>query len=592
MKQLLAVIVLVVIAALTAYYITRQHPAAVPSSTANLLPADTALFIHLPDAEKNRDGWHRTDLYKLYTEPAVQDFLQKPKSQLPEKSSVTEIWNEFSSLRIRNGFLATNSFDSLRLIAGFEFRCDEKEARAVIERWKSGILAKASGAQRTSVDYEKHKIDILSSGQFIFASTIAGRQFLAATTVEDLKALLDRADGRTKTPALDSDENFRAAMKQMPAEYAWMLYLQPKELAQKLVNLRAESGRALPPDQKSLIERIQSYAHAMVFDGAKIRDIGFATMPQLSQTKLTRATLTLAPAETLLYSANIVNMQQQFDWLLEPAGTGSMAGPLQSITNALTSAGVSKEDWKAAFGDELSVMAAWPVNAQLPNAVFTVAVRDGARARKIADAIASSSGWQKISRNNAEYYTAPISGVLAVVTPTFAVSDRFLVAGLNATSVDGVISPAPTGSGLAGSEKFRAASKLVPDPSQIFVYLDLAGLYSRVDATVRPILQVGAAFVPGLSQRLDPNKLPPTEVVTKHLSPVVASTSYVNGGYRSESAGTITIEQAVIAGSAAYVGAMMFQQHQGKGASPLAMPTPAPASPTPSPGAARPSATP
>jgi hypothetical protein len=583
MKRLLLVIVLVVIAALTAYYITRQHPAAVPSTIANLLPADTALFIHLPDAEKNRDAWHRTDLYQLYREPAVQDFLQKPKSQLPEKSSAAEAWNDSLSLRIRNGFLATNSFDSLRLIAGFEFRCDEKEAQAVIERWKSRILTKAAGTQHTSAEYEKHKIDVLSRGQFIFASTIAGRQFLAATTVEDLKALLDRVDGRTKAPALDSDENFRAAMRQIPAEYAWMFYLQPKQLAQKLINLRAESGRALPADQKSLMERIQSYAHAMVFDGVRIRDIGFAAMPQQSQTKLERTTLALAPPETLLYGASIVNMQQQLDWLLEPAGTGSMAGPLQSISNALTSAGMTREDWKAAFGDEISVMAVWPANSQVPNAVFTVAVRDGARARKIASAIASSSGWQKVSRNNAEYYTVPISGVLAVVSPTIAVSDRFLVAGLNAASVDGVISPTPPGAGLAGSEKFRSASKLVPAPSQIFIYLDLGGLYSRLDATVRPILQVGAAFVPGLLQGLDPSKLPATEVVLKHLSPVVASTSYVDGGYRSESAGTITIEQATIAGGAAYVGAMIFQQHQVKGGPPPAMPTPV-APPLPSPG--------
>src|SRR5256885_11100757 len=43
-------------------------------------------------------------------------------------------------------------------------------------------------------------------------------------------------------------------------------------------------------------------------------------------------------------------------------------------------------------------------------------------------------------------------------------------------------------------------------------------------------------FRSSLSERLDPNKLPPTEVITKHLGPVVASQSYVDGGYRSESA--------------------------------------------------------
>jgi hypothetical protein len=180
---------------------------------------------------------------------------------------------------------------------------------------------------------------------------------------------------------------------------------------------------------------------------------------------------------------------------------------------------------------------------------------------------------------------------LAAVSPTIAVSDRFLVAGLNAASVDGVISPAPADGGLAASAKFRSASKLVPDPSQIFVYLDLAGLYSRLDAAVRPILQMGAAFVPSLSERVDPSKLPPTEVVTKHLGPAVASTSYVNGGYRSESAGTITIEQAAIAGGAAYVWAMILQQHEGKGGSHPAIPAPV-VVPSPSPGAVGPLPTP
>jgi hypothetical protein len=588
MKRFLLVILLGAIAALTAYYIVRQHPAALPSTIAKLLPADTALFIHMPDAEKNRDAWHRTDLYQLYREPAVQDFLQKPKSRFPEKGPVKEAWQDSTSLRMRNAFLATNNFDSLRLIGGFEFRCSDKEAESVIERWKSRLATKAPGTQRSSADYEKHHIDILSSGQFTFASTIAGHQFFAAATVEDLKALLDRVDGRTKTPALDSDANFRAAMKEMPADYAWMFYLQPKQLAQKLATLRAQSGRSLPPDQQTMIDRIQSFSHAMVFEGGKIRDIGFAAMPRVAENKLERTTLALASADTLLYSAFIVNMQQQFEWALEPAGAGSMAAPLQLISNALSSAGVTKEDWKAAFGDEISLMAAWPASTKLPNAILTVTVRDSGRARRIAGAIASSSGWQKSSRNNAEYYTAPTSGILTAVNPTVAVSDRLLVLGLDPQSVDRIVTHAPVGNGLSGSENFRTASKLVPEPQQMFAYIDLAALYSRLDATLRPILQMSAAFIPSLSERLDPNKLPPTEVITKHLSPVAASQSYVDGGYRSESAGTITIGQAAIAAGATYAGVMIFQ-HQ-KGPSPFA----APASPMPSlsPAIAQPSPTP
>src|SRR5437588_11769678 len=150
--------------------------------------------------------------------------------------------------------------------------------------------------------------------------------------------------------------------------------------------------------------------------------------------------------------------------------------------------------------------------------------------------------------------------------PTYAVSDRLVVLGLEPASVDRIITQAPAGNGLSGSENFRAASKLVPEPQQMFAYIDLAALYSRLDTTLRPILQMSAAFVPSLSQRLDPNKLPPTEVITKHLSPVVASQSYVDGGYRSESAGTITIGQAANAAGADSGGVLDVPQQQ----SPLA----------------------
>src|SRR4029077_2368400 len=119
-----------------------------------------------------------------------------------------------------------------------------------------------------------------------------------------------------------------------------------------------------------------------------IRDIGFAAMPRVAESKLERTTLALAPADTLLYSAFIVDMQKQFEWALEPAGAGSMAAPLQLISNAFSSAGVTKEDWKAAFGDEISLMAAWAASAKLPNAILTMAVRDSGRARRIAGAIA------------------------------------------------------------------------------------------------------------------------------------------------------------------------------------------------------------
>ena len=47
-----------------------------------LLPKDTLAFVHLPDFNRSRAELHQTDLYKIWAEPAVQDFLQKPRAKI------------------------------------------------------------------------------------------------------------------------------------------------------------------------------------------------------------------------------------------------------------------------------------------------------------------------------------------------------------------------------------------------------------------------------------------------------------------------------------------------------------------------------
>jgi hypothetical protein len=109
----------------------------------------------------------------------------------------------------------------------------------------------------------------------------------------------------------------------------------------------------------------------------------------------------------------------------------------------------------------------------------------------------------------------------------------------------------------------------------MFAYVDLGALYSRLDTTLRPILQMSAAFVPSMTEHVDPAKLPPSEVVARHLSPVVAAQSYTGKGYRSESAGSITIGQTVGVAAAAWLGTTVLKNKTGVIlASPAATPSP------------------
>jgi hypothetical protein len=76
--------------------------------------------------------------------------------------------------------------------------------------------------------------------------------------------------------------------------------------------------------------------------------------------------------------------------------------------------------------------------------------------------------------------------------------------------------------------------------------VDTALLYSRLDASLRPMLLMAAAFMPAIGRSVDLAKLPSPEVITKHLSPIVSSQRYDRDGYVAESLGPITLDQAAI----------------------------------------------
>jgi hypothetical protein len=56
------------------------------------------------------------------------------------------------------------------------------------------------------------------------------------------------------------------------------------------------------------------------------------------------------------------------------------------------------------------------------------------------------------------------------------------------------------------------------------------------------MLLMSAAFMPAISDYVDVGKLPPPEIVTKHLSPIVSSQRYEGGGYVTESTGPVTLD--------------------------------------------------
>jgi hypothetical protein len=319
----------------------------------------------------------------------------------------------------------------------------------------------------------------------------------------------------------------------------------------------------------------------MTFDGGRMHDTVFVGMPKATEAgNLTRASLPIATKDTFLYAASVLDLRKEMKPGWQTPGLGWLSG-LEQITDALSASGITLEEWKSGFGTEIGLIGSWATNSQWPSIVAAMPVKDAAKANQIVATITASKTddlqWRHREKDGAHYYSSSSGVPLFSLSPTIGLSDRMLVVGLDGGSVEAAIKHAATGSSeLAATRNFQNAERAVPTAQQAFVYVDPALIYARFDTSLRPLLAMGAAFLPSLSDTVDLGKLPPAEVVSRHLSPTVMSQSYRGDGYVAESIGSVPFYQTVVGAITAGVIGTTFTHSQSQGALPLSFPTPSP----------------
>jgi hypothetical protein len=583
MKRILFLLIAMAVAAFAGWYYWQFSQKLSSAPVTALLPSDTIFMAQIPDFNRARNEWHHCDIYQLYREPAVQDFLRKPLGNTAKTDSAAQRLLEIEQLAPRNAFLALTSLDNNnpKIVGGFRYQGTQEEAERIIGKWRSMLMGQNSSLKREKVQHEGHEIDVTKSNSFSIATAYDPPWFFAATDVPELQQLLDRADRRASSPdnRLDNDETYRSATARRPSNYVAFFYLQPKTFSQRLAALRAAVGSTPTPGESTMLEKMRCVTGSMRFENGKIHDTFFMGMPKLEQnTTLTRSSLSLGTKQTFLYLAMLLNLGERMDTLNQAA---TFAGT--KVFQALSDSGVTAADWKAAFGTELASLADWPATAHWPLLLITLPVTDATKAGKIMEALlrADEAGsWTTTEKEGVRYFSKQSTASFVAITPTVALSDRILIAGLDPTSVEEAIKRArANASELADSQTYTGAARLLPAPTNFFAYVDTAQLYSRLDASLRPMLLMAAAFVPAIADSVDPAKLPVPEVITKHLSPIVSSQRYDGDGYMAESMGPITLDQLGI-------GVAIFSSFGSAIARQTGLGVPAkalPAGPTPSP---------
>jgi len=558
---------------------------------ASLLPKQTMALVHVPDFNRSRGEWHRTDLYQLWKEPAVQEFLAKPRAKVPTEGRIGQTVNEMADLDMKDAFFAVISIEASAWKWEGGFRCpgDTTKAAKTVEDWRARGLNVNGDVKRETLEYQGRQIQTETAGLITLSTAWAGPWFFYANDLENLKALLDRADGRTKdaNTELSSDEAFLAASKHMPDSYAALAYGRVDQLLEKLMPPEERTS----PDQLALIRDIRAFCATTAFDGGRIRDTVFVAMPKAAEPgNLARASLPIATKDAFLYAATLLDLRKE----MTPGGrTPALGwlGGLKTITDALAASGVSLEEWKSAFGSEMGLIGSWTTNSQFPSLLAAIPVKDPAKANHIFSALAAGpsadAAWTHREKEGVHYFSSGSGLQLFSFSPTIGLSDRMLIVGPDAGAIEAAMKRSAAGaSELAATRNFQNAERTVPTAQQAFVYLDLALVYARFDETLRPLLAMSAAFLPAMSDTVDVNKLPPAEVITKHLSPIVMSQSYRGDGYVAESVGPVPFYQTVVGAVTSGMAASAIYRQQTQ---PLSRPKTGPlvpaasASPSPSP---------
>jgi hypothetical protein len=582
MSRLILFLLTIVVVVLAVGYAVRSRRAPTVA-VASLLPNGTVALAHVPDFERTRDDWHRSDIYQLYLEPSVQDFLRKPLSHVPHSGATAQHSKELEQLDPKDAFLAVTSMenDQPTFVAGFRYRGSQADAEKIIGQWKAKLLGRSGAdAKMETVDYQKASIQVSRVANVTICTTYEKQWFLVANRVESLEATIDRLRGTAKTSdnSLATDPNFREAMGHMPADYSFGFYVQPKSLADKLANLRRSAGQSSTPEQLEMLSKIKSLCGATRFDGGKLHDFFFVGMPELAKGgDLTRNSLALTTTDTFLYGATLLDLSRQFA-LADPSVNSSfLGGRLQKIGRGLAAAGITPAEWQTVFGNEMGALADWRSNDRVPSPLVAFPVKDFAKAKQMAVSVAhildDDGQWAESDKDGAHYISSPYRMGFVTLQPTIAVSERFLVAGVDLATVQAAFARVATGGpDVSSGAGYKQAVKALPPPTRGFSYLDLALLYSRVDAAFRPMLLMSAAFMPAMNEYVDVGKVPTAETIAKHLAPIVSSQRYEKDGYVGESVGPITLSQAAVGVAGAAIAGTIGYRYQAKASSLLGTP--------------------
>jgi hypothetical protein len=529
-----------VVAIVALFFLLLGRDESGKTPAARLASPDSVLYLELRDIPESIKRWPDTTLSKICLEPTVARFFSRPIGQIP--SSWKAAWSALVQFRPINVYLCCSDWAGKDWVFGA--RCSGD-----LRNWQSEIDDEVHGlsAYRLAVissDPQRQAGMSPGAGKLIFAVR-SGQWLLFSLRPDTLRSSLKRIGD--KPAGLETSEVFRQCHAHVPPDADFFAFVSGK----------TEGSSASPLDWLPSSSSIPAVMLATKLEGPNIHDTVF-TRVSSAQAKLPTRGMYLTTPGTLAYISLPLDLLHIRELTRRMAGEWSVAQTAEQYLNEVTNSGVDFHHLSEIVKGVELVINRNP-SQDLFNGVFLLQVSDPdafvGMIRKILQQEFPDRWTEKDIGDSRVFQFAAGQSVNLV----FGMNGNYFVAARDQEAyAEARARLQDQQVGLQAPSEYKIAD--ASQPSAIRFYLDANTLFERGYGSIRPMLVFGAALVPNLADFIDPNALPETSEICKHLTPILMCRRELPDGTLDDSVGPLTAFEASALGVGAAAGLNFIQR--------------------------------
>jgi len=539
----------------------------------DILPATTIALLQIPDVDQARLKWDQSPLGKIFSEPAVRHFWEKPSAALRQKLNslpgagetepsliaLQKIFTHFHG----EAFIGFLGFDlsptfQLQLVAGFDAKDKASDAQKSIEEMSTELRARFPKGVREEKSHLGVAYQTWSpQTNVIICHARLGNFFLFTTDEIALQTCIEFAKKNRDNP-LKKDELFNKTIAKVDAQRDALVYVNPSQVLGKFLPLLSSLPQTSSSGMKDL-SAVKAAAASSRFDGSGSVDKVFVMVPEASRpasykivAPWERKSLPLVSSKALFYGVTCFDAGKYWDELTASvAGAGSqpqVGKAFEEVTQMLEAQNIHLHpDLFAKLGHEFAIHLDWGEQNPLPQFFVMAETTDGPGLVTTLDRLvtllsvavpgtATTPGAAPTGPNMLEVEgksihwitLAPQQGIgiyYAHVEPfvVFGFQDSAMTAYINAIAKKQF-------EGFSTNPSYKSASAAMPKSVNTFMYLDNKPLFEKVYNLILPLAMLGSQFMPSGSA-VDFSTLPKTAVISQHLTPSLSYQYFDSEGF-------------------------------------------------------------